>query len=169
MAEGGYLFGGTTADFVVVAEPETGELTLGAEVPVWFYNAQTGGTRYTTGLTDLSGETITEIVSDSTGAIGQFRGPVNVPFLWADASAGEGPRRLMVPADLGNFVSGLRSAMLDLQSAIDLLQNSAGVLRYDPLTESWPSRPSDPRMYLWVGPSAPSEIPDGDLFVDTQP
>src|SRR5690606_41565234 len=109
MAEGGYLFGGTTADFVVVAEPETGELTLGAEVPVWFYNAQTGGTRYTTGLTGLSGETIPEIVSDSTGAIGQFRGPVNVPFLWADASAGGGPRRPAVPAVLGACVGGVRA------------------------------------------------------------
>lgn len=169
MAEGGYLFGGTVADFVVVADPDTGELTLGAEKPVWFYNAGVGGDRYVTGLTDLSGETITEVISDSTGAIGQFRGPENVPYLWADASEGDGPRRLMVPADLGNFVTGLRSAILDLQAAVDLLQNSAGVLKYDPQTHSWPPRPSDPRMYIWVGPSAPAEIPDGDLFVNTQP
>lgn len=169
MAADGYLFGGGVADFVVLFDQDTGELRLAANTPVWFYNAQTGGTRYTSGLTDLSGEAITEVVSDSTGAIGQFRGPTNVPYLWADAAGGDGPRRLMVPADLGNFVTGLRAAITDLQEAVDLLQNSAGVLRYDPETGSWPARPSDPRMYFWVGPTAPAEIPDGDLFVDTQP
>src|SRR5690606_19383843 len=120
MAEGGYLFGGTVADFVVVADPDTGELTLGAEKPVWFYNARVGGDRYVTGLTDLSGETITEVISDSTGAIGQFRGPENVPYLWADASEGEGPRRLMVATSLGEVVEQVRVDADSAASAISI-------------------------------------------------
>lgn len=173
MAVDGFLFGGGVADFVVVADPDTGELTLGADTPVWFYNAATGGTRYETGLTDLSGATITEVTSDSHGAVPQLRGPTDIPYLWADASEGAGPRRLMVPADLGSYVTELRSnlanALADLADAQTLLAASLGVVRYDAGTSSWPTRPSDGRVYAWVGPSVPSGMAAGDLFFNTSP
>lgn len=168
MAEDGFLFGGSVADFVVTSDG-SGGLLLGADTPVWFYNAGTGGTRYTTGLTDLSNAAITQVVSDATGAIPQLRGPTGVTAMWADASEGAGPRRLMVPVDLGDSITDLRATVTDLQSTQALLANSAGVLRYNTATSSWPARPADSRMYFWVGPTAPAEIPDGDLFVDTQP
>ena len=157
MAEGGYLFGGTVADFVVVAD-DAGELTLGAEVPVWFYNARVGGDRYVTGLTDLSGEPITEVISDSTGAIGQLRGPENVPYLWADASGGEGPRRLMVPADLAVKVGGLESRLNDVENIVANLQvlTQSVVLSvvYDEGSATWPPRPAlaGSRPVYWHGP-----------------
>ena len=173
MAVDGFLFGGGVADFVVVHDEETGELTLGTDTPVWFYNAQTGGTRVTDGLTDLSGATITAVTSDADGGIPQLRGPTNVPYLWADASEGEGPRRLMVPADLGTYITELRStvatAQADLEDAQALLSASMGVVRYDTGSSSWPSRPSDGRVYAWVGPSVPSGMAAGDLFFNTAP
>lgn len=173
MADDGYLFGGGVADFVVVADPETGDLTLGADRPVWFYDAQTGGNRYVTGLTDLASTEITQVVSDSDGGIPRLRGPKDVPYLWADASEGAGPRRLMVPADLGGYITELRSTVAntqaDLEDAQELVAASLGVVRYDAGAGAWPARPSDSRVYAWLGPSAPSGMAAGDLWFNTSP
>ena len=169
MAEDGYLFGGGVADFVVVADPETGELTLGADTDVWFYDAATGGNRYLTGLTDLSGTEITKVTSDSDGGIPQLRAGRNVPYLWADASEGAGPRRLMVPADLGAVVADLRQTVTDLQGEVAQFNSSLGAVRYNYETSSWPDRPDDSRIYIWFGPTAPSAIPDGDYWVNPTP
>lgn len=169
MAVDGYLFGGTTADYVIVADEETGELTLGANTAVWFYNAQTDGTRYTTGLTDLTGATITEVTSDGDGAIPQLRGPSNVGVLWADASGGAGPRRAMLPADLADYISDMRQTVEGLQAAVTQFNTSIGAVRYNYDTSSWPDRPEDSRIYIWFGPSAPSAIPDGDYWINPAP
>lgn len=169
MAADGYLFGGSTADFVVVRDPDTGELTLGADTDVWFYNAQTGGTRYTTGLTDLSGSTITAVTSDGDGGIPQLRGPTGVPYMWADAAEGAGPRRLMMPVDLGGFMTDLRSTVAALQEVASQFSSSLGAVRYNYETSSWPDRPADSRIYIWFGPTAPSAIPDGDYWINPTP
>jgi hypothetical protein len=170
LAVDGFLFGGGTADFVVVKDPDTGELVLGADTPVWFYNAQSGGTRYTTGLTDPSGDTaILEVTSDSDGGIPQLRGLTDVPYMWADASGGAGPRRLMVAVDLGDYIVDLRSTIADLQAAVTQFNTSIGAVRYNYDTSSWPDRPADSRIYIWFGPSAPSAIPDGDYWINPNP
>lgn len=169
MAADGYLFGGGVADFVVVRDPDTGELTLGADTDVWFYNAETGGTRITTGLTDRSGATITSVTSDSDGGIPQLRAPTGVSSMWADASAGAGPRRLMTPVDLGGHVTDLRQSMIDAQEAIAQFNTSIGAVRYNYETSSWPARPADSRIYFWFGPTAPASIPDGDYWINPTP
>lgn len=169
MAVDGYLFGGTVADYVIIADEETGELTLGADTAVWFYNAASAGTRYTTGLTDLTGATITEVTSDADGAIPQLRGPTGVGVLWADASEGAGPRRAMVPADLADYISDMRQTVEALQAAVTQFNTSIGAVRYNYDTSSWPDRPEDSRIYIWFGPSAPSAIPDGDFWINPNP
>lgn len=169
MAVDGYLFGGGVADFVVVTEESTGELTLGAGADVWFYNAMVGGTRYETGLTDLAGTTITQVTSDSDGAIPQLRGPANISYMWADASGGAGPRRMMTAHDLGDILTDMRSTVADLQEALTQFNTSIGAVRYNYDTSSWPARPEDSRLYIWFGPTAPSEIPDGDYWIDPNP
>lgn len=169
MAADGYLFGGTVADYVVVRDAETGLLSLAADTPVWFYNAQTDGSRYTLGLTDLTGTTITEVTSDSDGGIPQLRGPSGVGVLWADASAGAGPRRAMVPADLADYVSDMRQTVEDLQAAVTQFNTSIGAVRYNYETSSWPDRPADSRIYIWFGPTAPTAIPDGDYWINPTP
>lgn len=169
MADDGYLFGGTVADYVIVADAETGEVTLGADTAVWFYNAQTAGSRYTLGLTDLTGTTITEVTSDADGGIPQLRGPSGVGVLWADASAGAGPRRAMVPADLADYVSDMRQTVEDLQAAVTQFNTSIGAVRYNYETSSWPDRPADSRIYIWFGPTAPTAIPDGDYWINPTP
>ena len=130
MAADGYLFGGGTADYVIDAEEGTGRLVFGAGVTVWFYNAQSGGTRYESGLTDLSDATITEVVADADGGIPQFRGPTGVNGLWADAAEGAGPRRLMVPVDLGDAVADLTLTSDWLASLKDLALTQGAVGQY---------------------------------------
>ena len=169
MADDGFLFGGGVADFVVIAEETTGELTLGADADVWFYNAKASGTRYTSGLTDLTGASITEVTSDSDGAIPQLRGPTNISYMWADASGGAGPRRLMVANDLGDILTDMKSTVADLQAALSQFATSIGAVRYNSDTSSWPDRPADSRIYIWFGPTAPSAIPDGDYWVNPTP
>jgi hypothetical protein len=169
VAEDGYLFGGGVADYVIAKDVDTGELRLGADLPVWFYNAQSGGTRYTSGLTDVSGSAITEVTSDGDGAIPQLRGPSGVGVLWADASEGAGPRRAMVPVDLAEYVSDMRATVEDLQSAVAQFNTSIGAVRYNYDTSAWPDRPADSRIYIWFGPSAPSAIPDGDYWINPNP
>jgi len=135
MADNGHLFGGTIADYVVTYGP-SGELYLAADTEVWFYNAETGGTRYTDGLTDLTGTPITSVTSDATGAIPQLRGPEGVTEMWADANQGTGPRRLMVAADLGDLegvVAGLSGEVDGVSAAVDALATVASTGEYDDL------------------------------------
>lgn len=165
MAVDGHQFGGGIADYVVVAEETTGELTLGADTPVWFYNAHTGGSRYVSGLTDLTGVTITEVTSDSNGGIPQLRGPAGVTVLWADASGGAGPRRLMVATDLGEEVSGLGSRVATLESEQAALHGAPAWVRRNPSTGAWPARPATGRMVVWLDtlPETPSPPPIGGV------
>lgn len=135
MAEDGHLFGGGTADFVVTSDG-SGNLQLAADTPVWFYNAQTAGTRYTTGLTDVGGADITSVTSDSTGAIPQLRGPTGVTVMWADGNEGAGPRRLMVATDLGDALGDVATnaaAIAALQELVNALATVASTGEYDDL------------------------------------
>lgn len=126
MADNGHLFGGTIADYVVTYGPG-GELFLAANAEVWFYNEPTGGTRYTDGLTDLTGTPITSVTSDATGAIPQLRGPEGVTEMWADANQGNGPRRLMVAADLGALEGQIVTLTGQVQTAVDTVSGLATV------------------------------------------
>lgn len=158
MAADGHLFGGGIADYVIAAG-SGGALLLAADAPVWFYNAQTGGTRYETGLTDINGTTpITEVTSDASGAIPQFRGPTGVRSMWADASGGAGPRRLMVAVDLSDEVAGLVAQVATLEAQLGELSSAPAWVRRDPATGAWPARPETGRWVIWVDtlPLAPS-------------
>lgn len=135
MAVDGHLFGGGIADFVVTSDG-SGNLQLAADTPVWLYNAQTSGTRYTTGLTDVGGADITSVTSDATGAIPQLRGPDGVTEMWADANEGAGPRRLMTANDLGDVlgdVAANAAAVAALQGSVDGLATVAATGEYDDL------------------------------------
>lgn len=174
MAADGHLIGGGIADYVV-AYGDGGEVLLAAGSEVWFYNVETGGVRYTDGLTDLSGTPITSVTSDSNGGIPQLRTPgPNVVSMWADANGGAGPRRLMVANDIGEIVEDLRGRVADAENAVDNLQALADlmllVVRYDVGTSTWPTRPdiAGPRVVVWVGPNASPPpagyMAEGDQF-----
>jgi hypothetical protein len=122
-----YLYGGGIGDFLV--SPQGDEtLDLVENTPVWFYNSQTGGTRYGTDtLTDLGGAPIDQVTSDSTGAIPQFYSTVPTG-MWADANAGAGPRRFMQPADLASTVATQGTAVSAATSAAAAAQAAVGGL-----------------------------------------
>jgi hypothetical protein len=102
-----HSFGGDIAAYVIAAGSAetvgsiTGNHTL--LVPgqiVGFYTAATGGTQITD-LLDGLGTPITTVMSDSTGALPQFVGPVDgTRAMWADASGGAGPRALIIATDI---------------------------------------------------------------------
>jgi hypothetical protein len=153
-----------------------GEVTAIGDVEVTFYSAKTGGVPHTD-LLDGEGSATSSITSaDGSGAlplgmIPEFSGPDGVAEMWADA--GGAVRFKMAATDLGGYVTELRSTtatvQADLADALTLLSASMGVVRYDTSTSSWPSRPSDGRVYAWVGPSVPSGMAAGDLFFNTAP
>ncbi|MEV4670964.1 hypothetical protein AB0K34_04855 [Actinomadura sp. NPDC049382] len=149
MAADGHLFGGAISDYVI-AVGSGDALLLAANAPVWFYNARIGGTRYETGLTDINGGTITEVMSDSAGAIPQFRGPTGIRTMWADASAGAGPRRLMVAVDLSDEVAELVAQVATLEATLAELSSAPAWVRRDPATGAWPARPETGRWVIWV-------------------
>lgn len=158
MAVDGHVFGGGVADFLVVPG-SGGVLLLAAHKPVWFYNSQFGGTRVETGLTDMTGAPITEVPSDDKGALPQFRGPKNVTELWADASEGEGPRRLLVANDLGDKVTEIKTEMGSLAAAAADLSAAPAWVRRDPVTGAWPVRPETARCVIWLDtlPETPAQ------------
>ena len=168
-------FGQSPTDWTMVLGDETESngvklrpAIAAGPIEVTFWDAATGGTRYTD-LLDASGEPITHVTTaDGTGAlqvgtIPRFRGPDEVTEMWADA--GGGARYLMVATSLGAYVADLRTRVSDLEATVELLTSSLGVLVYD---GGWPERPVDDRPYAWIGPSAPTGA-DGDLWFDTTP
>jgi hypothetical protein len=163
MAENGHLFGGTLADFLVIPGAG-GVLNLDAGKAVWFYNAESGGTRYTEGLTDLAGATITEVTSDSTGGIPQLRGPVGVATMWADATEGAGPRRLMVASDIGDDLLVALGRITTVEAYTNLDRQIT--LYRDRTTGEWPTRPDTALPVHWweTIPTAPSPPTIGEPY-----
>jgi hypothetical protein len=163
MATDGHLFGGGIADFVVTAET-SGTLLLAADTEVWFYNEQTGGTRYEDGLTDLSDNAITAVTSDETGAIPQLRGPAGITTLWADANGGAGPRRQMDAHDLGDDLAGLSGRVTTVE-AYTVLGRQVTVYR-DATSGAWPARPDTTLPVHWweTIPTAPSPPTIGEPY-----
>lgn len=170
-----FWFGQSPTDWTMVLGDETESngvklrpAIAAGPIEVTFWDAATGGTRYTD-LLDASGEPITHVTTaDGTGAlqvgtIPRFRGPDDVTEMWADA--GGGARYLMVATSLGAYVADLRARVSDLEATIELLTSSLGVLVHD---GGWPDRPVDDRPYAWIGPSAPP-VTDGDLWFNTAP
>src|SRR5690606_23164691 len=137
-------------------------------VTVTFWDSATGGTQYTD-LLDASGEPITHVTTaDGTGTpqvgtIPRLRGPGDGTETLS--AAGGGRLCLPVATSLGAYVADLRTRVSDLESTVELLTSSLGVLVYD---GGWPERPVDDRPYAWIGPSAPTGA-DGDLWFDTTP
>lgn len=96
-----YDYGDTIAAYVIQpGTPVTGGrlAVLRGGATVWFYNADSGGTRYTS-LTDAANVPITEVITTNAsvdmGYMPLFHGPDNVTQMWADANGGAGPRFLM--------------------------------------------------------------------------
>lgn len=96
-----YEFGVSISAYVI--EPGTavsgGRLAvLRGAVPVWFYDAGTGGSRYTD-LLDASLAPVDEVetLNSATelGYLPKFYGPDGVTRMWADANGGAGPRHLI--------------------------------------------------------------------------
>lgn len=145
-----------------------------------FWNAQTGGTQYTD-LLDSIGTPITQATADDEGEFPQIQGPDTTPdtwYMWADGSGGAGPRRLVAATDIGDALNATNDSLVDLLSTVStqqtLLAASPGLVEYDTVGGSWPARPSDSRLYFWVGPTAPpvggSYMQDGrDVWVNTNP
>jgi hypothetical protein len=167
-----HLFGGDIAawttdlgDSATSQSSQAGNLALFIpNAVIAFWSAQTGGS-LVTDLLDSLGTPASTISSDANGEIPTFSGPDTSPdetlLLWADGSGdGSGPRRAMLAIDLGDTVNANRQTLLDLTSTANELQtlaaSSLGIVEYDTATSSWPDRPSDSRIYMWVGPSAPT-------------
>lgn len=157
-----------------------GYLTLAIpQVEVTFWSAATAGEQYD--LQDLTGITVSNVTSDSAGVIPEFLGPDTTPdtwWMWADANGGAGPRQLILATDVGSSVNELRATVLSLITENDtnaaLLASSLGVVSYDSGASSWPTRPADSRVYMWVGPTAPpvggGYMQDGkDIWLNTVP
>lgn len=129
---------------------------------VAFYTASTGGTPILD-LLDGLGTATSTITSDSNGEVPEFRGPDTDPEtfrMYADGSGdGSGPRRAITATDLGDVVGSNKTVLLSQADAIaslqDLVASSLGIVEYDSGSSSWPTRPADSRVYMWVGPSAP--------------
>lgn len=93
-----YEFGDTISSYVI----EPGVVATGGRLAVlrgnaevWFYNADSGGTRYTqlldAGLNPVNAIFTTNAAAD-LGYLPKFFGPEDVTFMWADANGGAGPR-----------------------------------------------------------------------------
>lgn len=165
-----HLFLGGMADWATdmgAAETSMGGLdgTRALFIPaavLQFWTAATGGLRITD-LQDMLGTPITEVTADSNGEFPQILGPDTDSDTWlmyADGSgSGSGPRRAVTAIDLGETVSSNKQTVLDLVVTVNSLQGlastSLGIVEYDSGTASWPTRPSDSRIYVWVGPSNP--------------
>lgn len=147
---------------------------------IQFYDSRTGGTQYED-LTDLLGNTISSVSADEYGEYPQIIGPDRDPevwVMWADGNGGAGPRRLIYATDAGDVINGLRQSLSDLIASNNALnaqvQSSLGVISYDGDASSWPTRPAgDPRLFAWLGPSAPPAgdpyMLDGEVWINTEP
>jgi len=130
------------------------------DAPIEFWSAITGGTPYTD-LLDNLGTPTTSVTTDTNGEFPQFQGPDDVWYMWADGSGdGSGPRRLIVATDLADTVAANKDSLTDLIGTVTDLQSlvasSLGIIEYDSVGAAWPDRPEDSRIYMWVGPTAPT-------------
>ena len=165
-----HLFLGGMADWATAAgadETSTGGLDgmralFIPNATLTFWSASTGGTQYTD-LLDMLGTAITSVTADSNGEFPQVQGPDTDPetwLMWADGSGdGSGPRRAVMATDIGDTVGANKATLLDLIDQVNGLQtlagSSLGIVEYDSTGGTWPNRPSDSRIYMWVGPTAP--------------
>lgn len=123
---------------------------------ITFWSAATGGSQYTD-LQDTIGSAVMSVTADANGEFPQVYGPDGVWFMWADGGAAA--RRLVVATDFGATIDSNVQSISDLTTQVTsqsaLVASSLGVVEYDSASSSWPTRPSDSRIYVWVGPSAP--------------
>lgn len=126
-----------------------------ATITCW--SAASGGAQYTD-LLDLTGTPVTQVDSDSSGQIPQFRGPDGVRSMWADA--GGGSRRLMIATDLGDDIRSLAADQESLQDGLDNLSGLTDlmpvIVTYEESTSTWPGRPdlAGSRRVIWMGPQS---------------
>lgn len=163
-----HAFGGSVADYTVAAGGQvtvngiTGnELLLMPGIQVTFWDSASAGNQITD-LLDATGTAVTYVTTDAYGSIPQFQGPdtsTETWHMWADGNGGSGPRRIIVATDLGDTVNANKQSLLDVTNTVDSLQtlnaSSLGVVEYDSVNNAWPTRPTDSRIYMWVGSTAP--------------
>jgi hypothetical protein len=145
-----------------------------------FWDSPAGGNQIVD-LLDMLNTPITQVTADSLGEFPQVEGPDTVPetwMMWADGAGGAGPRRAVVATDVGDALNATNSALVDQIATVSaqqgLVASSLGVVEYNAAGASWPLRPLDGRLYLWVGPTAPpvggGYMQDGrDLWANTDP
>lgn len=129
-------------------------------VEITFWDSVSGGTQYTDLLDNLGTATMS-ITTDTNGEFPLFNGPDGVVTMWADGSGdGSGPRKLILTTDVADSAMSNKIAIDDLTNAVtslqDLVASSLGIVEYDSVSASWPERPTDSRIYVWVGPTAPA-------------
>jgi hypothetical protein len=107
------VFGGGIADWAFGAGDNNLAEIIGGAV-LKFYNAETGGARYTD-LQEINGTAIDQVTTSngddgrSIGQIPPFYGPDNVFELWA--SANDGPRVLMCAVTIGSYLGPVRDQL----------------------------------------------------------
>lgn len=161
-----HQFGGDLAawstDLGDAATSQTGqEGKLALFIPaavIEFYDQVSGGTKYTD-LVDNLGTATASVTTDANGEFPQFSGPDEIWSMWADGSGdGSGPRRLIGATDIGGVAASNKAALDELVNTVNALQelaaSSLGIVEY--ADGAWPDRPSDSRIYMWVGPTAPT-------------
>lgn len=183
-----HKFGGTldawTFDLGDAATSQTGVdgflAVVAPGMAVTFWDSAAAGTQYAA-LLDQTSTEISTVTSDGAGELPEFWGPDADPdvwWMWADANGGAGPRRQILATDMGSSINELRSSILNLIADNDaqatLIDSSMGVVSYDAAASSWPARPADSRVYMWIGPTAPpvggGYMQDGkDVWLNTVP
>lgn len=155
-----HLFGGTIVDWTFTVGAEN-VATL-ASATVTFWNAQAGGTQYTDLASDITGTSTFDHVTSSDGTDGQvigtispFYGPDEVWAMWA--AANNGPRLLVLAADVPQFVASNLQQLASLSSA--LTQHLAAVNPHATKLEDladWLSgaSPTDGQVPVWSASGA---------------
>lgn len=159
------LFGGTSSD---VVEDSSGVRIPNTVGTVW--DGPSGGAVRVTDLTDAEGGPLTELVSDSTGALRPFYGPENTECLWVDFGA---TRVAITSPTVGERFSahvnapdphGVRDSLFDELRAQKGAAN--GLASLDPYGKVLRSQIPAPEMLDWINVQAAAYGATGDGATD---
>lgn len=161
-----YPFGGMIADYVVSSGVDD-VVVFEVDAPVKFWTAKSAGTQYTS-LVDSLGNEVDVINSDAEGGLPEFYGPEDVVAMWADASDGLLPRRLIWASDTALRVAQNSSAIATLQGVVAGLSETAPVYVYRNDDGSWPIRPVTTKPVWWIEtqPTSPAAPLIGTYMID---
>lgn len=102
------MFGAGIADWTMSSDGESGAVEVAPNTVVTFWDSQVGGSQFTD-LTDLSGNAVNAVTSDSSGQIPGLFGPDNVYQMWASAAGG--PRAVMTAVNIGTYLGPMRTQL----------------------------------------------------------